>query len=171
MNRRRALLLLLLSALGACASDPRQGYSFDKPFDADKRTIAVEMFDNVSYFHGLEVHLTDAVVKEIQRSTPWRVVNGPGADTVLSGAISAVDIRKLATAPVSGLSQQLAVAVTFDFDWRDQRTGDVLVSRRGQRAADAFVPAHGVGERIELSERAAVEEAAKAIVGALRSGW
>lgn len=170
--RRAALGMMLGAAFAAgCASDPREGYSFDKPFEGDQRTIAVEMFENTTFYHGLEVHLTDAVVKEIQRSTPWRVVNGPGADLALTGAISDVTLRKLSTAPVSGLSQQIAVAVTVDYDLRDNRTGQVALQRRGQRAADAFVPAQGVGERIELSERAAVEEAARTIVGSLRSGW
>ncbi|MBL0922742.1 MAG: hypothetical protein IBJ10_11535 [Phycisphaerales bacterium] len=170
--RRAAWALAGAWALASgCASDPTQGYAFDKPFDGQRRTIAVDLFENTTFYHGMEVHLTDAVVKEIQRSTPWTVVNGPGAETTLSGAITDVTLRKLATAPVSGLSQQVAVAVTIDFDWRDNRTGQALVQRRGQRAADAFVPAQGVGERIELSERAAVEEAARTIVGALRSKW
>lgn len=175
MIGRRVFLGVIAGAgalLGAgCASNPNEGYSFEKPFDASKRTIAVNMFQNTTYIHGLEVQLTDAVVKQIQQSTPWTVVNGPGADTVLTGSISDFQMRKLTTQPVSGIAEQLAVAVTVDYEWRDNRTGKALLQRRGQRAADTFVPALGVGERIDLAERSAVEEAAKLIVASLQSGW
>lgn len=168
---RAALAILVLLTLAACASDPRSGYTFASAWDESIETVAVPMFDNVTFSHGMEVALTDAVVKQIQARTPWRVTSQETADTTLTAVIRAVDIQRLSTARVSGLSEQVALEVTIDFEWKDNASGRVLAARRDFRASEAFIPAQGVGERIELAENAAVEEIARDIVDALRSGW
>ena len=51
-------------------------------------TVYVPVFDSASYRRGLGEELTEAVVKEIEKRTPYKVVSSPGAaDTVLIGKI------------------------------------------------------------------------------------
>lgn len=158
--------------LGAgCASDPIRGYAFSSARPSGVRTVHVPIFRNDTYFRGLEIELTDAVVKEIQRSTPWRVVGRDEADTTLSGAITRAELRTLSIARETGLSQEVAVVLAVDFDWTDRRSGRALANRRDFRASEAFVPALGVGERLGVGEQATIDEMAKAIVAELRSQW
>ena len=160
-----------LSHLVGCAGDPRQGYSMGSAFDRRISSVEVRIFDNLSFNHGMEVRLADAIVKEIQTQTPWQVRTGSLAQTTLTGAITDVRLRARSVARETGLVQEQAVEVTLDFQWRDNRSGEVLASRRGVRATETFVPTLGASERIEIGENAAVQEAAREVVAALRSGW
>ena len=164
-------LAVLGTVLSSCANDPRSGYAFDSAFRTDIETVAIPIFENTTFTHGLEVMLTDAIVKEIHRTTPYRVVSAERADTLLTGTITNTDMRRLRTAPDSGLVQELAFEITVTFEWKDARSGRVLVSRRNFRAAESFVPGRGAQERLESGQAAAVHQMARDLVGELRSAW
>jgi len=157
--------------LASCSSDPGQGYSFNSSFSEQIRTVHVPVFANPTFHRGLEVELTDAIIKEIQTSTPWKVADSSVAETTLSGTITDAQLRKLSTNRDSGLSQELAVVITVDFDWRDVRTGKPIASRRAFSASETFVPTKPIGERLEVGEHAAVQQLARDIVSELRSNW
>lgn len=174
MSRVRRCLALAaagVALLAGCASDPREGYAVGSAFDRNVGSVEVRIFDNLSFHHGLEVLLADAIVKQIQIQTPWTVRSGALAQTTLTGAITDVRLRARSVARSTGLVQEQALDITVDFQWRDNRTGDVLASRRGVRVTETFVPALGASERIEVGENLAVQEAAREVVAALRSGW
>jgi hypothetical protein len=174
MNPRLAVLISGAALLTACSSDPHRGYAFTSTYSNSVHSVAVPVFDNQSFHRGLEVELTDAIVKEIQRVTPWVVVQGTdgrGADTTLSGSITDTTLRALSTSSKTGLVQEMGVEVTVDFDWRDARTGKYLVSRRDFKAMESFTPAPGSRERLELGEHAVVQEMARDIVAELRAKW
>jgi len=156
---------------GACASDPRSGYSFASTFPSEVQTIAVPVFANTTFTRGIDVELTEAVITELRKSTPYRVVQTESPQTTLRGSITSTELRKLSTARTSGLVEELAVVMTIDFEWKDNRTGKVLTARRGFAASEPFAPARGVGERIETGQHAVVQEMARAIVNEMRSGW
>lgn len=161
----------LALGLASCASDPSQGYSFTAARNTGTRTIAVPVFTNDTFSHGMEVKLTEAIVKELQRSSPWRVVSGPSAQTVLTGSITASELKPLSTASGTGLVMEQGVVVSVDFEWRDRASGEVLMARKDFKALESFVPARGTGERLELGQHAAVQELARRIVNELRSSW
>jgi hypothetical protein len=165
------LLALAALACGSCASDPRQGYAQASAHDATIRTVSVPIFENPTFARGLEVELTDAIVKEIQRSTPWRVTREQGANTTLVGTLTDSRLRRLSTQRDSGYVQEVAVELTVDFEFKDNRSGKTLVSRRSFTASDAFVPARPAGERLEAGQHAAVQRLARDIVAELRSAW
>lgn len=165
------LLALAALALAACAADPTRGYSFTPAHDASVRSIAVPVFNNRTFTTPLEVELTDAVIKEIRRSTPWTIVADAAADTTLTGTITAHRMRTLSRARTTGLVQEVGVEITIDFDWRDNRSGELLLSKRSFSALDTFVPARGTAERLETGQLGATEALARAIVAELRSNW
>lgn len=154
-----------------CASDPREGYSFGSSYSSEVRNVHVAMFNNPTMQRGLEVELTDAVIKQIQSSTPWRVTDSSVADTTLTGTITEAQMRKLSSNRDSGLAQEIAFAIKVDFDWRDARTGKTLVSRRSFSASETFVPTKPVGERLEVGQHATVQQMARDLVAELRSNW
>lgn len=165
------LILVQGVILWSCSSDPSGGYSFTSSYRTDIETVAVPIFDNSTYSHGLEVLLTDAIVKQIHSSTPYRVVAEDRADTVLSGTITETDLRKLRTDPDSGLVQELAYEMAVTFEWKDARTGQVLASRRNFRSSESFVPNLVAQERLESGEVATIQQLARDLVSELRSSW
>lgn len=171
----RALLAIACCAVAAwgwgCASDPTEGYSFASSHDSSIRTVHVPMFSNPTFARGIEAELTDAIIKEIQRTTPWKVADGAVAETILSGSITSASMRNLTDNRVSGMAQELSYTLTVDFDWVEVRSGRTLVSRRSFSAADTFVPTPGVGERLDVAQHGAVSQLARDIVAELRSPW
>jgi hypothetical protein len=157
--------------LGGCSTDPTRGYAFSEPYDTDVSTVGVPIFQNQTFARGTEIALTDAVIKQIQQQTPWRVVSPDRADTTLEGVITNAELRTLSDDPQTGLAQEQVYRLTIRFVWRDNRTGETRVARENFAATGVFAPARAAGERIESGRRDAVDELAQSIVGSLRSSW
>lgn len=169
---RPALVLAALAiALTSCASDPRLGYANVSPYGAGVNSISIPLFENTTHHPGVETLLTQALVREVQRRTPWRFAAGEAADTTLRGQIVAVDLERLGVDNETGLGNEMAVDVAVDFRWVDNRTGRPIVARRNFRGAATFVPAVGVGEPIEIGVEGAVEALAEGIIAELRTDW
>lgn len=169
---RLALTLAAALTLASCSSDPRSGYAHTTTFDSSIETIAVPVFDNTTYSQGLEATLTEAIIKEVHRTTPWRVVTRERAQTLLTGSITGWSLEKITTNSQSGLVEELGAQVTVSFEWRDARTGEVLVARRNFRSTEPFVPAQGAQERLDVGERSAIDRLARELVSQLRaSAW
>lgn len=165
------LAALCTLTLGACATDPKEGYVWGSSYDRDIRTVAVPIFQNPTYVRGLETELTDAIIKEIQASTPWRVAMSGDAQTELSGTINDSRLRQLSTNRDTGFVQELDTEITIDFSWRDRRTGKVILARKNFAASEAFAPSRPVGERLEVGQHAVVQRMARDIVAEMRSNW
>lgn len=165
--------LLGLAAIGAagCSGDPSRGYSFESTYDASVSTVGVPIFANDTFETGVELELTEALIKRVQRDTPWRVIDAERADTTLSGRVVDFGLKTLSRRRGTGLVEEQLYELTVDFTWRDNRSGQTLVERRSFQASGAFVPDRLTGERIEVGRREAVGELARDIVAELRSGW
>lgn len=154
-----------------CSSDPRAGYSFASPYDSSIRTVAVPIFVNTTQHTGIEADLTDAVIKELQRETPWRVTQSETADAVLQGRITSVRLLRLSQQSGVGLVQEQGVQVNVSFEFIDNRRGETLLARQGFGALASFVPAQPTGERISVGYRGAAEILADDIVTELANSW
>ncbi len=177
MRRHKRAIGVVLATLGVacviagCASDPHRGYVWGSTYSNTVSSVSVPVMANETFAVGLELQLTEAVVKEIQRTTPWVVTNGRSADTTLRGTIVGVEYERLSGAPGTGLVQEQAARVEIRFDWMDNRTGETLVSRDRYTATSVFVPAAPTGERAEIGHRDAIQELARDMVRELRSDW
>jgi len=168
----RSLVLCLAAVLVAgCASDPSRGYVWGTTFSNTVASVSVPIMKNETFATGLETQLTEAVVKEIQRNTPWIVTTGRSADTTVLGTITSVEFERLSVAPGIGLVQEQAVRIEIDFDWVDNRTGQKLLTRERFAATSVFVPSANTGERAEVGQRDAIQELARDLVRELRSDW
>ncbi len=165
------VVLALSVGFAGCASDPTQGYSTASVFPTSVSTVAVPIFENRSFVRDVEFELTDALIKEIESRTPYKVVPASRADTILSGQIRRVELDQLSKSPLTGLSEEVIVSVTIDFQWKDQRTGRTLVERGSFTGHGLFVPSRPSSEPIELGEFAAVQQLARDIVAEMRSQW
>jgi hypothetical protein len=160
-----------LLLLGSCATDPTKGYVAGTVFDDSVQTISIPIFENETYDRDIEFQLTDALIKELEARTPWKVQPSSRADTELLGKIQRVQRDQLSKSPLTGLSEEMVVSITVDFTWRDLRTGQVRIHRRDFTGHGLFVPSRPTGETIELGETAAVVQLARDIVDEMAAEW
>ena len=168
----RALLISVSAILlTGCASDPSQGYAFGTTFDESINSVAVPIFKNETHSRGLEVQLTESLIKEITIRTPWHTAPSDRADTTLVGVITSTGLQSLSDDPQTGLVQEQAVRITIRFEWRDNRSGDILLARDNYTASAVFYPSRNVADRIEVGQRSAIQKLAQDVVSQMRSSW
>lgn len=172
MNRWSVPSVLLVAFLaGGCASDPTRGYAPVSPFPAGISTVAVEIFDNSAFERDLEFELADALVKEIEARTPYKVTSVDRSDTILTGRIRNVQRVQLSKSPLTGLSEEVTLSVTIDLQWSNLRTGEPLLQLESFTGHSLFLPSRPTGEPIELGEFTVVQRLARDIVGQMRADW
>ena len=170
-SMRRVAVPATLLAIAGCASDPTEGYAFASPFPAGIHTVAVSVFENDSYDRDVEFEFADALVKEIEARTPYKVTSAKRADTILTGRIRSVERDQLSKSRVTGLSEEVTLGVTIDLNWRDRRSGESLLELRSFTATSLFVPSRPTGEPIELAQYGAVERLARDVVSRMQADW
>lgn len=157
--------LLCLVSLTGC------GYSHGGTFPKDVASIAVPIFENRTAYRDVEFDLAEALVKEIELRTPYKVVRTVDADTILAGVITVVDQRTLSRRALGGLPQEVEISITVNFEWKNQRTGDSLRDRKGFVTVGRHVPAQPVGEPFETARHEAAQQMARDIVSVMRENW
>jgi hypothetical protein len=158
------------AALNAGCGGDDVGYTARELYPADVHTIAVDIFDNRSFQRNAELDLTEALTKEIEVRTPYKVVGRNRADTVMTGTITAIDRRTLSRTFDGGIPQEVQVTVNATFQWKDQRSGKVL-RRRSMQGTGEHVPTRYVSEPYETAQHRAMTELARDIVSAMQRDW
>ena len=167
-----AAFAVLVSA-GGCA-----GYQVGHAtmFRPDLRTVHVPVFESDSFRRNLGERLTEAVVKEIESRTPYKVVDSASADSVLNGRIVAETKRAIAenrNDDVRGLATELTVEV----HWLSRR-GEMLM----QRSSIPFGPLMTIvsqdatffpeaGQSLVVAQQNAIDKLAREIVGQMEIWW
>lgn len=172
MNRRsRAIACVVLAIIPATMLAGCANYQFGSAHAQEVRTVAVPVFENTSLEPGLERLLTEAVIRRIQRTTPYRVTSPDAADTVLIGEITEVRRRSLSRRQGTGLTEELAYELVMDLSWVDARTGRARVDVSNLRAAATVSPSIPVGEPTEFAQLQAYDQMAERIVDRLLNDW
>lgn len=165
------VLALLGALLSACSSGPGSGWSNASAFDTSLRTIAVPVFSNSTPNRALSQDLTEAVVKEIESVTPWKVTGQGRADTMLRGTVTRYRLVLLSKDPTTGLANEMLVEATVDFEWVDLRTGEPILARDGFTASALFTPSRPSQQPVEIGRFQVVQVLARDIVDTLQAEW
>jgi hypothetical protein len=165
-----AAIHVMLMTTG-CATDSTKGYSSAPLFRSDISTVAVPIFENKTGVRDVEFQLTDALIKEIEARSPYKVTSGNHADTIVLGQIRDIQLDQLSKSRLTGLSEEVILSVTIDFLWKDNRTGKTIVERQSYAGHGLFVPSNPSGEPVELGRFAAVEHLARDVVNEMRAEW
>ena len=164
---------ILAAALLLC---PGCGYVVGGAYAPDIRSVHVPTFTSDSFRRGIELQLTEAVQKQIQMRTPYRLAKEPGADTRLSGHI--VQIRKdVLGETMYDDPRELQFSLAVEVTWEDLRSGQVLAQQRVPLAPDTvqlvsqsdFAPE--VGHSLATAVQDAVDDLAGQIVGMMEAPW
>ena len=147
---------------------PACGYTTRSTFPEQYATVAVPIFENRTFLRGLERDVTEALIKEIENSTPYKVVPRDRAQTVLEGTITGVDQDRMIRSRTGGVPLQQELTITVSFTWSDERTGDVLRGRRGFESVGQYLPPRPVGEFLQAGQHEAAQRMAQDIVAVMR---
>jgi hypothetical protein len=135
----------LAMALPSCEWDGQftiLGYTTKPNYDTRFKTVSVPIFRNKTFWTvtpapGLEMDLTQAVVREIQARTPYRVVEC-NADTELTGTVIGFTKASLNTLQFN-YPREVETTLVVELVWRDLRTGEVL-TRASRRPGTPLPP-------------------------------
>ena len=165
MNRLMPVVLLSL-ATGLVAGC---GYRAGGPYRTDVRTVYVDMAGSKDFRRDLEFTLTEALKKRIGMDTPFRLAPREKADTILMTEV--LEERQAALAPDFKSRQprekQLTLAVRVQ--WKDVRTGRILVDHPALLQAVDYLPAAGEPEK--LAQERAIDRLAQRIVALMYEDW
>lgn len=166
MKRILGLTVPVLLGLGVAGC----GYSTDRAANfrtsnATKgriRTVALDIFPSREFRRGLELQLTEALAKRIEAETPFKLAKKERADTVLTGEIRQVRQGTIGRDFERVEPRETAATLVISWQWKDLRTGEVLVDRpRFVHTVDYIRP---VGEDFYHASQRAVDRMAESIV-------
>jgi hypothetical protein len=167
-------LALCLVSLPGCA-----GYQLGNRtlYREDVRTVYVPMFESDSFRRNLGERLTEAVVKEIELKTPFKVISDSNlADSILSGRL--VSEQKVVLAENRNdeprdVETDLVVVV----NWFDRqglamtRTSSFSLAQQGFSVAQAADYVAEAGQSVSTAQQEAIQRIAKQIVSQMEAPW
>ena len=172
----KILKILTSSALLAAVAAMAVGcgsYTMKNQYRPGIKTVAVPIWTRGKdvYRRGLEMRLTEALVKCIELNTPYKVTGKARADTELTGKIDRIEQRVLSKNPETGRPRELEATFTLSFTWRDLRSGKVLVEHRNFRVSDTYVTHEPLSETFFQGSEAIVNRIARRIVEKMEEPW
>lgn len=155
---------------------PGCGYMVGNAYGPEVRTVDVPIFKNDTFRRGIEYQLTEAVQKEIQTRTPFKLARGPGADTRLTGRIVGSDKKVLGETRFDD-PRELQLTLYVIVTWEDLRTGQVLASQEVPLQPQA-IPLTGqaefapeVGHSLATATQDVTDRLARQIVNMMEAPW
>lgn len=170
-SRSIAMVTLMCAVLAGCTADPAAGWSTASAWPTDVRTVSVGLFENDTPNRNFDFEFADALIKEIEARTPFKVTAPGRADTIVTGRIRRVQHEQLSKSTLTGLSEEVMVSVTIDLTWTDLRTGEALLELESFSASSLFVPSNPTREPIELGEFGAAQRLAHDVVTEMQADW
>jgi Lipopolysaccharide-assembly len=168
-----ALLVVIASSLPGCAAYQFGNRSLYRP---DIRTIHVPVVESDSFRRNLGERLTEAIVKEIELKSPYKVVGAAEADSVLSARIIS-DSKKVLSENRFDEPRDIEADFFVQVSWVDRR-GDVIMSHNdipvqplllNVSQTASFVPEGG--QSLATAHQEAIHRLAEQIVGQLELAW
>lgn len=164
--------LAIVLLLAGCAGYRMGAGSLYAP---DIRTVYVPIFESASFRRHLGERLTEAVVKEIELKTPYKVVGSPNADSVLTGQITSETKRVVVENPLDD-PRQSEVKLVVSVTWVDRRgdlirQGSVLLPPSVAEISQASKLTNEVGHSVATAHQLAINRMAEQIVGLMETPW
>ena len=161
--------LLAVTLMGCTNVDPKVGYTSRSLFDENIKSVEVKIFSTKEFRRGLEFELAEALVKRIEADTPYKVLEGSRADTLLEGQLIRVRQAVLSDQYRSGLPAEKQQQLVVDFTWKDRRSGQILAEGRSVRVVAEYAPP--AGEDFFKGQQELMDKMARKIVNRMRQPW
>ena len=172
---RRAWLTAIVTLLGAgCA-----GYQIGNAslYPSHIRTVYVPVFESDSFRAHLGERLTEAVVKEIEEKTPYKVVGDAAqADSVLSGRITG-ETKRVIVENRYDLPRQAEVSLQVKVRWLDRQedlirqSNPIPLPQELVTIGETATATPEAGSSIATAQQQAIHRLAEQIVGMMEAPW
>jgi len=166
---RPALTLIVAASVSAALTAAGCGYSREGLYPANVSTVAVDGFTNHCFYQGVEIALTEALIKEIELRTPYKVTARSRADSVITGEILQIRQEPRSRRRTGGLVQDVEYRIVVSFEWKDIRSGKIIRQRVGMMVSAGFLPANEVGETLIRGQNQAVQRVSGRIVSIMKA--
>ncbi len=173
VERLRAIALCGLLLAGGCASYRVGARSLYAP---DVSTVYVPMIESDSFRRDLGERLTEAVVKEIELKTPFKVVGNPDADSILSARLVS-ETKRITVENQNDDPRALEIGMIAEVTWLNRRR-EPLRLPTSIALPPALVPMGQtstlipeVGQSVATAQQQAIERLAQQIVSTMEEPW
>ncbi len=145
-------------------------------YAADVATVYVPMIESDSYRRDLGERLTEAIVKEIELKTPYKVVNTPDADSILTARLMTDTRRRVIQ---NGFSDPRVSETDLraQVNWINRRRQPLYPVQMIPIPPDLLavnqtsnlIPE--AGQSVATSQQQAIQRLAQQIVGTMEAPW
>jgi hypothetical protein len=169
-RRRRGVPSLALAGLAAALLASCSGYTNQSLFPGDVKSVYIQMFDNRTFRRGIEYTLSDALAKRIESDTPYRIVSDRDrTDSVLDGQLVVIAESILTVERETGQAMEKEVVLSATVDWKNLRTGRMMVNHRPITAAASY--SEFLNQDFTYASALAANKLAEKIVELMQDNW
>lgn len=170
--RLGAVLLLLQLACGCAAYQ----VGSETLYAPDVATVYVPVIESNSFRRDLGERLTEAVIKDIELKTPYKVVGSPNADSVLSARLVS-DQRNVLVENAFDTPRVQETTLRVEVTWLNRRQLPIAPIQTvplppelvGIEGSSALIGE--VGQSVASAQNQAIERLADQIVGTMEQPW
>lgn len=146
------------------------GYSIRPPYDTKIKTVYVPVFKSITFRRDINIMLTEMVIKEIERRTPYKVVGSPeDADSTLDGSVNFSDKNVIVENPYN-LPRQLTATMIVLATWTDNKA-EKKENPNPAVIAETFNFYPEIGESSQAAFARTCEKLATQIVNMMEEPW
>ncbi|MCE9544325.1 MAG: hypothetical protein K8T25_02215 [Planctomycetia bacterium] len=164
---------MVIPFLGGCA-----GYQFGNRslFPQNVRYVYVPIFESDSLRRDLGERLTEAVVKQIELRTPYKVAGANQADSILRGRITSED-RRILVEDVNDNARQMEGTMRVKVSWTTNR-GEQIANPVTVPIPDGYFEITGsnslvaeTGQSVATNQQEMINRLAAQIVSQMEMPW
>jgi hypothetical protein len=146
------------------------GYSNDPMFSEKTASVYLEMFDNKSFYRGVEYKLSDALSKRIEAEAPYKIVSSiDRADTLITGQIISINEHALTVDRDMGRILEKELQIKAVINWKNLKTGELLVNNKSVAATASYCEYQN--QDISYASALAANKLAQKIVELMENQW
>ncbi len=174
---RRALTFIAMAALFCTSGCAAYRFGNESLYAPDVTTVYVPMIESDSFRRDLGERLTEAVIKEIEAKTPYKVVGTPDADSILGARLT--NQRKHVTIEnPNDDPRAIDIAMAAEVSWINRRRQPLCPPTTIPLPAELFIPMGQTaallpeaGQSVESQNQVAIERLAQQIVATMEEPW
>jgi Lipopolysaccharide-assembly len=143
----------------------------------DVATVYVPMIESDSFRRDLGERLTEAVIKEIEAKTPYKVVGTPDADSILAARIVS-ERKRITVENQNDDPRAIEISMAAEVSWMNRRQQPICPPTTMPLPAELFIPMGQTaallpeaGQSVESQFQVAIERLAQQIVATMEEPW
>lgn len=157
-----------------CACTPYR-FGTQSLYAPDITTVYVPVFSSNSFRPDLGERLTEEVIHEIHKRTPYKVVNNPNADSVLSGQLVR-DVKRITIESATDEAREYEIDFVVRVSWVDRNNavlqqGNVPIPSASVQLLQSVPVRPEIGQATVVGQQQAIQGLAQQIVSMMEQPW